>query len=135
MKKNKKLKYKSIKSLEKKLKRVLYPLIKKRDGNVCISCGRTELEGANWHAGHYAKAELCNIKWRYNPLNIHSQCAMCNVWGRGNTLAYRENLIKKIGLENVEMIEENYRKPMPSFFNYRTWLEKEIKFYEQLLSI
>lgn len=113
----------SVKGLEKKLKRLLYPMIKKRDGNTCISCQKTGLIGMNWHAGHYAKAELCNMIWRYSPLNIHSQCGGCNKWKAGNALEYRKNLILKIGEEKVRLIEDNYNKPLAMDFNSRVYLE------------
>lgn len=117
----------SIKSLEKKLKAKLYPLIKKRDGNTCISCGRTGLTGMNWHAGHYAKAELCNMIWRYAPINIHSQCGRCNLWLRGNTVEYRKKLTEKVGQELVREIEENYNKPLSMAFDSRVYLESLIE--------
>lgn len=123
-KKSKAKKQVSIKSLETKLKTVLYPLIKKRDGNICISCGKRGLKGRNWATGHYAKAELCNIVWRYKPTNIHSQCFFCNKWRRGNTIEYRKNLIKKIGEENVIRIEENYNMPLPINFDTRQYLKE-----------
>lgn len=117
----------SIVSLENKLKKVLYPLIKKRDGNTCISCGKRDLVGGNWHAGHYAKAELCNVVWRYKPTNISSQCFYCNKWLRGNTIEYRKNLIKKIGEKNVINIEENYNIPLPVDFDSRKYLREQIE--------
>jgi hypothetical protein len=124
-----------IKSLEAKLKRLLYPLIKKRDGPICISCGKRGLKGNDWQAGHYIKAELCNIEWRYNPLNIHSQCSYCNKWLRGNTIAYRNALIKKIGLIEVEMIDRSYKLSMPMDFNERKYLMELIEKYGHLEKI
>jgi len=132
--KNKKKKKKkvSIKSLENKLKKILYPMIKKRDGNNCISCGKTGLIGMNWHAGHYAKAELCNLIWRYSPQNINSQCGGCNKWKHGNSVAYRNNLVKKIGEVQVRVIEESYNKPLPMNFDSRVYLETLITHFKQL---
>ena len=136
MKKNTKIaKPKSIKSLEKKLKSLLYPLIKQRDGNVCWSCGRSNLIGMNFQAGHYIKAELCNIKYRYNIMNIHSQCAGCNLWKRGNTIEYRHKMIKVFGAKEVKKLEEHYKDKLPMNFNFRAWLDKEISYYKTVVEL
>lgn len=119
-----------IKALETKLKAVLYPLIKKRDGPTCISCGKIGLVGRNWQAGHYAKAELCNLVYRYDPRNINSQCMTCNKWRRGNTLAYRQAMIRKYGKMVVEEIDTCYGRTLNMNFNPRTYLEELIKKYK-----
>jgi hypothetical protein len=68
----------------------------------CISCSR--YHQGQYHAGHYlsvgARPEL-----RFNPLNVHKQCAPCNNHLSGNIALFRINLIKKIGLEQVEWLE------------------------------
>ena len=68
----------------------------------CISCGRHH--GGQYHAGHYlsvgARPEL-----RFEPLNVHKQCAPCNTHLSGNAVMYRRALIVKIGLELVERLE------------------------------
>lgn len=68
----------------------------------CISCGRHH--GGQYHAGHYlsvgARPEL-----RFEPLNVHKQCAPCNTHLSGNAVLYRKALIVKIGLELVEWLE------------------------------
>ena len=71
-------------------------------GKPCISCGRHH-SGQN-HAGHYlstgARPEL-----RFEPLNIHLQCAPCNTYLSGNAVLYRKSLIERIGLDKVEWLE------------------------------
>lgn len=71
-------------------------------GMACISCGRHH-QGQN-HAGHYlsvgARPEL-----RYEPLNVHLQCAPCNTHLSGNAVLYRQALIGRIGLGGVEWLE------------------------------
>ena len=77
--------------------------VRARDyGKACISCGRHH-QGQN-HAGHYlsvgARPEL-----RYEPLNVHLQCAPCNTHLSGNAILYRKSLLKKLGLDIVEWLE------------------------------
>lgn len=115
--------------LEKKLKKILYPLIKKRDGNVCISCGKTNLVGNGWHAGHFAKAELCNPIYKYDLRNINSQCAGCNNWKEGNFIEYEKAMVKKYGQDVVDEIKDNYNKPMPIEFNKREYIIELINKY------
>lgn len=127
----KKKKEPSIKKLELKLRSIFYPLIKKRDGNVCISCGH-RCDGRNQQAGHYAKAELCNIVVRYDERNINTQCSGCNKWKAGNVLAYRNGMIKKYGIKVVEWIDNNYNARLPMDFNEREFLTDLIKKYKEL---
>ena len=68
----------------------------------CISCGRQHR--GQYHAGHYlsvgARPEL-----RFEPLNVHKQCAPCNTHLSGNAVLYRKNLMPRIGIELVEWLE------------------------------
>jgi hypothetical protein len=126
------LKLPKIKNLEARLKAVMYPYIKRRDGNTCISCGKKGLQGKNWHAGHYIKAELCNIVTRYDEWNINSQCSNCNLWKRGNTIAYRNAMVDKYGEKAVAELDRKYHAPLPLNFNEREWLLEMIKKYKEV---
>lgn len=125
----------TIKQLEKKLRAILYPLIKKRDGDTCFVCGKTDLKGATWHAGHYCKAELCNLVYRYDERMIHSQCSYCNLWLRGNTIEYRKRLIEEFGEEYTLELENEYNKKLPISFDSRTYLEGLIEKYKGVESL
>lgn len=77
--------------------------IRARDADKpCISCGRHH-EG-QWHAGHYlgrgARPEL-----RFDESNVHKQCQPCNTHLHGNLILYRAELIKRVGLAEVERLE------------------------------
>ena len=79
--------------------------IRERDrGYPCISCGSTKSQ--TFHAGHFLKAELYT-GLIFNEDNCHRQCAQCNYYLDGNEANYRIGLIKKIGKERVEWLEEN----------------------------
>lgn len=73
----------------------------KAAGFGCISCGTKQ---GKENAGHYlsvgARPEL-----RFEPMNIHLQCERCNTYLHGNLIAYRANLIQRIGLEAVDWLE------------------------------
>lgn len=69
----------------------------------CISCGKFKSPD-NMHAGHYLSAGHHSYH-RFNENNAHGQCPACNTHLHGNLINYRINLIKKIGLEEVEKLE------------------------------
>ena len=109
-------KLKSRSTLAKEAQTAFNAWVRARDaGNACISCGRHH-QGQN-HAGHYlsvgARPEL-----RYEPLNVHLQCAPCNTHLSGNAVLFRQGLIAKIGLELVEWLEGKHptRHYMPDDF-------------------
>ncbi|WP_083294566.1 recombination protein NinG [Burkholderia plantarii] len=77
--------------------------VRARDaGKPCISCGR--LHHGALHAGHY-RSVGSEPALRFEPHNVHLQCAPCNTHLSGNLIPYRINLIKKIGIERVEWLE------------------------------
>lgn len=87
--------------LKQKAQTVFNAWIRKRDeGLGCISCGSYN----QIQAGHFYSAGHHN-NLRFNEDNTNSQCLQCNFFLSGNLLKYRENLIKKIGLERVERLD------------------------------
>lgn len=68
----------------------------------CISCGRHHQ--GQYHAGHY-RTVGGNPELRFCETNVHKQCAPCNDHLHGNLINYRINLIKRIGIEQVEWLE------------------------------
>jgi len=76
--------------------------IRLRDKDLpCVSCGKTNVE--EFHAGHFVATTY--QYHRFNEKNVHKQCSKCNTHLRGNLIPYRIELIKRIGLEEVEYIE------------------------------
>lgn len=77
--------------------------IRERDiGQVCISCQKPPKKV---QAGHY-KTTAARPDIRFHPFNNNLQCFHCNVHKSGAIDLYRPNLIKKIGLKNVEWLEQ-----------------------------
>ncbi|MRM93761.1 NinG protein [Riemerella anatipestifer] len=78
--------------------------INERGDFICISCGKLKPKH-QCNAGHYFnRGSYPSV--RFDLDNIHSQCIRCNWRQRGNLIAYRENLIKKIGKKRVEQLEK-----------------------------
>ena len=72
------------------------------EGKNCISCDKPMHKKVN--AGHYRSVGACP-ELRFNELNVHAQCEHCNSFLSGNIIKYRQNLINKIGLQQVECLE------------------------------
>ena len=77
--------------------------VRERDAKLpCISCGRSH--SGQYHAGHYLSVGA-NPELRFEPLNVHKQCAPCNNHLSGNLVNYRISLPQRIGAENVAWLE------------------------------
>ena len=72
----------------------------------CISCGTTN-PNIQYAAGHYRTRKAAS-HLRFNHDNLHKQCNhRCNKQLSGNIVWYRPALIKKIGIERVEVLEND----------------------------
>lgn len=99
-----KTKHKNLSEYEAEAKKEFQRWIRERDANLpCISCG-SSTSNPFWDGGHFKKAELFSGVI-FNEDNCHKQCRKCNYFLNGNELAYRDGLIKKIGVERVEALE------------------------------
>ena len=70
----------------------------------CVSCGVAKT--VQWHAGHYRPVGGYP-HLRFDENNVHKQCSRCNDRLSGNLQAYREVLIGRIGIEEVERLESD----------------------------
>ena len=68
----------------------------------CVSCGR--MHEGQWHAGHYRSAGS-RPDLRFDPTNVHKQCAPCNTHLSGNQIPYRVTLLQRIGQAEVDRLE------------------------------
>ena len=68
----------------------------------CVSCGR--MHEGQWHAGHYRSAGS-RPDLRFDPANVHKQCAPCNTHLSGNLIPYRVTLLSRIGQAGVDRLE------------------------------
>ncbi len=68
----------------------------------CISCGRHHQ--GQYHAGHY-RTVGGHPELRFEELNCHKQCSVCNNHKSGNIVEYRINLLKRIGADRLNWLE------------------------------
>lgn len=110
----------------KEAQTIFNKFIRLRDNGLpCISCGQ-KINGVK-HASHYLSSGGHSAV-RFHEDNVWVSCYKCNVMLSGNQIQYRRSLIKKIGVERVEWLEENGSK-------VKKWtieeLKELIKYYKQ----
>jgi len=92
----------------------LFSLIRRHEESIdgycrCISCN-TIKQIKEMDNGHYIGRGCMFL--RYDPRNAWPQCRKCNSFQSGLSIHnYRENLIKKLGLEVVEELETLRHRP------------------------
>lgn len=79
-----------------------------REGNLnCFTCGKPlQLNTSDCQLGHYLpRGAYPGLTFAED--NCRIQCIRCNVWMHGNTIEFRERLIKDIGIDRVERLEQS----------------------------
>ena len=95
----------------RELQQIFNTFIRLRDADQgCISCYRPATWNGQWHASHFRSVGAAP-EIRFEPLNVHKACSICNNYLSGNIAGYRPRLIEKIGLEKVEWLEQNHESP------------------------
>lgn len=85
--------------------------IRLRDqGLPCISCGHPDDGSRQRHASHY-RPRGPNPALRFDESNVHASCSICNNHKSGNLTPYRIELIRRIGLAEVERLEGPHDLP------------------------
>ena len=91
--------------------RVFNTFIRMRDKDLpCISCSTRA--GVQYAAGHfYSVGSYPNL--RFNEDNVHKQCnRYCNKELSGNLLAYREQLVNRIGITRLSQLDAIKHTPV-----------------------
>lgn len=106
-----KYKNKSVAALLKSATNHFNLFIRKRDSDDtgfgrCISSGQSLIvPSSNSHAGHfYSGGKYPSMKFLEDNVNLQGKSD--NYFNGGNQLEYRKNLIKKIGIERVEKLDQ-----------------------------
>lgn len=87
--------------------------IRIRDAHLgCVSCDKPADWGGQWHAGHY-KTVGARPDLRFDENNCHKQCSVCNNYLSGNLANYRLELERRIGISEIQRIEQDTIKGTP----------------------
>ena len=98
--------------LKSEAQKAFNEFIRARDaGKACICCGQypqgaEALKGGAWDAGHYRSRGACP-ELAFDERNCHAQLKRCNrhSW---DVAGYRAELVRRIGLEQVEDLERHH---------------------------
>lgn len=111
--------------------------IRIRDKNKpCISSGRPleqEALGGGYDCGHYRSTGAAP-HLRFNVFNAHGQSKHDNRYLSGNVVDYRIRLIKRIGLERVERLEQDNsekRYTIDYYKRIKSVFSKKARLYER----
>lgn len=94
------------------------------DRNWCFTCGK-QFPIKKLHCGHYVSRWYKAARWDFD--NCRPQCPMCNLWRKGDSVRFRQNLIKEIGVERVEAVEALRDQPTKLSREYLTTLLEELQ--------
>ena len=79
--------------------------VRLRDSGLgCVSCDKPASWAGQWHCSHFRSVGAAP-HLRFNLLNMHKACSVCNNHLSGNIAGYRPRLIERIGLGRVEWLE------------------------------
>jgi hypothetical protein len=103
---------KTLPELRKEAQDAFNAYIRARDaGKPCVCCGRypqgsEALRGGQYDAGHY-RSRGSSPELAFNERNCHAQLKSCNryTW---DVAGYRAELIRRIGLQQVEELEGSH---------------------------
>lgn len=99
-------------------------IIRRDYGNVCYTCGKTGLEGSNWHTGHlFAKASI-GAFLKYDLRVLRPQCYFCNINCGGRGAEFIEKMRKIEGDKYVDQIILDKQKTVKSYDHYVALLDK-----------
>jgi hypothetical protein len=113
----KKAKKKTLGQIKAEVQKVVNRYIRLRDeGMPCISCGQHK----KLQAGHYF-AVSTHDGLRFDEDNIFGECGACNLFNQSHLIAYRDNLLERIGQERFDALYQrasNYKQFGYKFTRY-----------------
>lgn len=116
-----------------KLKEALWKIcseyVRKRDKNICFTCGRWA-EGSGYHAGHFIASSICGSLLRHDERNLKGQCYNCNINLGGNGPEYYRRMVALHGQEYVDTLFKEKETNNP--WKEQDYLDK-IEYYKNKL--
>lgn len=88
------LKKQKIKTIEGRVWNLCRAIIRIQYPNICVSCGEENLEGTNWHTGHYFRKKFIPMQMKYDLRLLRPQCRSCNMRKHGNLEYYTVHLLQ-----------------------------------------
>ena len=89
----------------------------------CVSCDKPASWDGQWHASHFHSRGKSSFL-RFNLLNIHKSCSVCNNHESGNLIPYKAEMINRIGQERFDHLEATASNPRRYDMAYLARLKK-----------
>jgi hypothetical protein len=74
-------------------------------GKPCISCGRPDDGQPRKRNASHFKSRGASSALRFDLLNLHAACVVCNLYQSGNIVGYRDGLASRYGEDMVGYLE------------------------------
>jgi hypothetical protein len=116
--------------IQKKLWAECKRIIRARYGNTCYTCGKTNLQGSDWHTSHFIPKASCGAFLKYDLRILRPSCYHCNINLGGNGSEYYRRLVKDIGQESIDKIFQDKQKIVKAIDHYLILLEEYKKINE-----
>lgn len=98
--------------------------------NRCFTTGY-EAPVSKLHAGHYLSRYYKAARWHRD--NCRPQSVMANIWMKGDSVKFRQNLVKEIGEERVLAVEALRDAPIKLSREYLENLIRSLKEQEKTM--
>lgn len=134
--KSSKPKLPTVRSLEQKVWELCKQITRKRYGNTCYTCGKTDLTPYQSHTGHFRKKSILPMQMKYDLRLLRIQCPGCNLFQDGNEGAYAIQLLKDEGPEYLLKLDEDikyHKNNLMGAVDSRIFLQSLIEEYKNIL--
>jgi hypothetical protein len=99
-------------------------IIREKYRNVCYTCGRSGLEGVNWHTGHMIPKASLGAYLKYDLRLLRPQCFNCNINLGGNGAIFIDNMRRIEGNDYVDHIMLDRQKTVKAIDHYKLILQE-----------
>lgn len=120
----------SISLIQRKIWDECKRITRARYGNTCYTCGRTGLEGSNWHTGHMLAKASVGAFLKYDLRILRPQCYNCNINLGGMGAVFIETMRKIEGNKYVNKILKDRNVTVKALDFYVELLDKYKKINE-----
>lgn len=114
----------SISKIQRQIWEECKRIIRRDYGNVCYTCGKSGLEGSNWHTGHlWAKASL-GAYLKYDLRVLRPQCYFCNINCGGQGAVFYRKMLEEKGKKFMQQLESDKQVTVKAIDHYIIILDK-----------
>lgn len=121
-----------ISKIQRQLWKLCKQIIRKKYGNTCYTCGKTGLEGSNWHTSHLIPKAALGAYLKYDLRVLRPSCYHCNINLGGNGAIYYEKMRREMGDAYVEKILKDRNVQVKAYDHYLSLIPKYQKILEEL---